>query len=351
MKTESEITTRTEFPVPQSRRWASAAALTLSAAVFSAPSLAAESRSFCIFDPLGASGPVFNQMKAMKVQALSWGFSLDLQPYTDEAVAANDFRANQCDAVLLTDIRARDFNKFTATLVALGAIPSDDELKMLLGSISQPKAGKLMRSGDYEIAGIMPAGGVYVFTRDKAIHNVETIQGKKIATFDYDPAAMTMVQHVGASAVPATPSSFAGKFNNGSVDVAYAPAIAYKPLEMYKGVEPHGGVYSYKFAQMTFQMVINHTKFDTEFGQHAREYFFSKFDESLEAVKVAEADIPNEYWIHPSKKDAAGFDNTLKGVRVALREQGIYDPKALNLMLKVRCKTDPTRAECTSKTE
>lgn len=66
---------------------------------------------------------------------------------------------------------------------------------------------------------------------------------------------------------------------------------------------------------------------------------------------MAEKDIPSNYWIHPSKKDAAGFDNTLKNVRVALREKGIYDPRALNLMLKVRCKEDPSRSECVESTE
>lgn len=330
--------------------WASMA-LTASLAGLSVDAQSAEKRSFCVFDPLGSSGMIFNQMKDVKVQALSWGYDLDVRAYTDEAIAANDFRAGQCDAAFLTDVRARDFNKFTATLVALGAIPTDDALKTLLGTLVQEKAGPLMSSGDYEVAGILPAGGVYVFTRDKAIHSVESIQGKKIATFDYDPAAMSMVEHVGGSAVPATPSSFAGKFNNGSVDVAYAPAIAYKPLEMYKGVEPNGGVYSYKFAQMTYQLIVRKSQFDSGFSQNARVYFFDRFDQAIEDIKVAEKDIPSNYWIHPSKKDAAGFDNTLKNVRVALREKGIYDPRALNLMLKVRCKEDPSRSECVESTE
>ncbi len=326
-------------------------ALSASLALTSGAAQAAETRKFCVFDPLGSSGLIFSQMKDIKVQALSWGFDLDLKAYTDESIASNDFRAGQCDAVFLTDVRARDYNKFTATLVALGAIPSDEALKTLLGTLVQPKAGKLMTSGDYEVTGILPAGGVYVFTRDKTIRSVETIQGKKIATFDYDPAAMSMVEHVGGSAVPATPSNFAGKFNNGSVDVAYAPAIAYKPLEMYKGVEPNGGVYRYKFAQMTYQMIVRKSQFDDGFGQHAREFFFDRFDQAIEDIRVAESDIPSGYWIKPTAKDASGFDNTLKNVRISLKEQGIYDPRALNLMLKVRCKSEPARSECLDSTE
>lgn len=312
---------------------------------------AAEKRSFCVWDPLGATGPIFNQMKNIRTQALSWGYDLTLRSYTDEAIAANDFRAGQCDAVLLTDIRTRDFNKFTATLVAVGALPTATELKIVLETLSQPKAAPLMVNDKYEIAGLMPAGGIHVFTRDRKIHSVETIQGKKIATFDYDPSSMTMVQHVGASAVPSSTSNFAGKFNNGSVDVCYAPAIAYKPLELYKGVEPNGGVYTFTFAQMTYQMTVQKDRFSPEFSQQSRTWFYNNFDQFMEFVRQAEADIPDQYWIEPTPMDAAGFDSMLKGVRVALKNEGVYDPRALNLMLKARCKTDPTRAECAEGSE
>ena len=139
----------------------------------------AEKTQFCVLIRLGSSGMIFNQMKDVKVQALSWGYDLDVRAYTDEAIAANDFRAGRCDAAFLTDVRARDFNKFTATLVCSGAIPTDDALKTLLGTLVQEKAGPLMSSGDYEVAGILPAGGVYVFTRDKAIHSVEAYKARR----------------------------------------------------------------------------------------------------------------------------------------------------------------------------
>ncbi|AZZ95166.1 hypothetical protein EUZ85_01480 [Hahella sp. KA22] len=307
---------------------------------------AAEQRSYCVFDPLGAAGPVYNLMKATRIQALNWGYDLELNAYTDEKIAADDFRAGQCDAVLLTDVRARDFNRFTGTLVALGAIPGYGELKTILQTLAQPKAAKLMTSGDFEVAGLLPAGAVYVLVRDRRVNSVQTIQGKKIAAFDYDPAAVTMVRHVGGSVVGATPSSFAGKFNNGSVDVAYAPAIAYQPLELYKGVEPDGGVYSYSFAQMTYQVLVRKDRFKADFAQKAREHFQGRFDELMEMVRKAEAEIPAKVWIHPNQEEATGFNNMLKEVRIALKQDGAYDPKALQLMLKVRCHSDPANAEC-----
>ena len=307
---------------------------------------AAEKRNFCIFDPLGATGPVFNLTKATKVKALAWGYDLEMSAYTDEKIASDDFKAGQCDAVLLTDVRAREYNNFTGTLVAVGAIPGYSELETIMQTLATPKASQLMLEGKYEIAGIAPAGAVYVFLRDRTIDKVEKIQGKKIATLDYDPAAVTMVRQVGASVVSATTSSFAGKFNNGSVDVAYAPAVAYTPLELYKGLEPNGGIFHYNFAQMTFQAVVHADRFSREFAQNMREFYQSRFGEFMDIVKQAEAEIPDATWVRPSREDAEGFDKMLKEVRISLKEDGIYDPKALKLMLKVRCHADPTKAEC-----
>ncbi len=307
---------------------------------------AAEKRKFCVFDPLGATGPVFNLTKTTKVKALGWGYDFDMTAYTDEKIASDDFKAGQCDGVLLTDVRAREYNRFTATLVAMGAMPSYEQLKTVLQTLSQPKAAALMSDGNYEVAGIAPAGAIYVFTRDRSIDRVERIQGRKVATLDYDPAAVVMVRKVGASVVSATTSSFAGKFNNGSVDVAYAPAVAYTPLELYKGVEPNGGIFQYNFAQMTFQAILHKSKFNAEFAQKMREYYHSRHDEFMEIITKAEADIPESAWIRPTAEDAQGFDNMLKDVRIALRDEGLYEPKALKLMLKVRCSVDPSKAEC-----
>src|SRR5690554_685086 len=242
-------------------------------------------RSLCVFDPIGASGPLFNVVKPVKPAALEWGVDLTLQAYTDEKIAAEDFRAGQCDAVLLTGTRAREFNKFTGTLEAIGAIPGDKELQMVMDTLTQPQAASLMKSGNYEVVGILPAGAIYLFLRDRNIDTVEKLQGKKIATLDYDNASLTMVRRVGASVVGSSTANFAGKFNNGSVDIAYAPAVAYTPLELYKGVEPNGGVFNYKLAQMNFQIITHAAKFPEGFGQKAREYAATRYNEAYELVR------------------------------------------------------------------
>ena len=169
-----------------SRRLAMAAALCASLV---APSLVQAQdeileRSFCVFDPVGANGPLFAITKEFQPVALKRGIKLELRAYTDEKVAAEDFKAGQCDAVLLTGTRAREFNKFTGSLEAMGAVPGEEEMRLLYNTLSQPKARPFLVDGPYEVAGVFPAGAIYLYTRDRAIDSVEKLQGKRIATLD-----------------------------------------------------------------------------------------------------------------------------------------------------------------------
>ena len=308
-------------------------------------------RSFCVFDPVGANGPLFNVMKSSRAAALEWGVDLQLRAYTDEKIAAEEFKAGQCDSVLLTGTRAREFNKFTGTLEAIGAVPGRQEMQILLETLNQQKAAELLRNGDYEVVGILPAGSVYLFMRDRELDTVEELQGKKIATFDYDNAAVTMVRHVGGSVVGANSANFAGKFNNGSVDIIYAPAVAYAPLELYKGVTPDGGVYKYPLTQMNFQIIIRADRFPEGYARKARQYSLAQIDKAYELVASAESEIPEKYWTHPSTQQVSDYDQMLREVRLDLREVGTYDGTALRLMRAVRCKTQPARSECALATE
>lgn len=118
-------------------------------------------RRFCVFDPVGANGPLFAITKTFQPVALKSGIKLNLSAYTDEKVAAEDFKAGQCDAVLLTGTRAREFNKFTGSLEAMGAVPGEEEMRLLYNTLSQPNARPLLTDGPYEVAGVFP-GGRYI---------------------------------------------------------------------------------------------------------------------------------------------------------------------------------------------
>ncbi len=93
---------------------------------------AAEQRSLCVFDIIGANGDVYNVMKDLKTQAAGWGVDLKLKPYTDEKIAAEDLKAGQCDGAVLTGLRVRQFNSFAGSMEAIGAIPTYKELKTVM---------------------------------------------------------------------------------------------------------------------------------------------------------------------------------------------------------------------------
>ncbi|MBE02292.1 putative solute-binding protein [Marinobacter lutaoensis] len=305
-------------------------------------------RSFCVFDPVGANGPLFAITKTFQPVALKHGIRLDLRAYTDEKVAAEDFKAGQCDAVLLTGTRAREFNRFTGSLEAIGAVPGEAEMRLLYNTLSQPKARPFLIEGPYEVAGLFPGGAIYLFTRDRSIDTVEKLQGKRIATLDYDAASVRMVRHVGASVVGSNSANFAGKFNNGSVDLAYAPAVAYQPLELYKGVTPHGAVVKYALGYMNFQVIIRRDRFPDDAGQMVRDEATKRLDEAYDIIAKAEADIPASVWMTLPQEDTAEYDKMLRQVRLSLLADGVYDERAIKLMKAIRCRVDASRAECAS---
>ena len=305
-------------------------------------------RSFCVFDPVGANGPLFAITKEFQPVALQHGIRLNLRAYTDEKVAAEDFKAGQCDAVLLTGTRAREFNRFTGSLEAMGAVPGEEQMRLLYNTLSQPNARPFLIEGPYEVAGVFPGGAIYLHIRDRSIDTVEELQGKRVATLDYDVASVRMVRHVGASVVGSNSANFAGKFNNGSVDVAYAPAVAYQPLELYKGVGDKGGVFKYALAYMNFQVIIHRDRFPDEAAQMVREQAIRRLDEAYAIIAEAEKGIPEHVWMHPPAEDIAEYDRMLRQVRLSLLEEGVYDERAIRLMKAIRCRVDATRSECAS---
>ena len=332
------------------RRAAAATALLTSLAM---PALAQSDqqpleRSFCVFDPVGANGPLFAITKTFQPVALREGIKLNLRAYTDEKVAAEDFKAGQCDAVLLTGTRAREFNRFTGSLEAMGAVPGEEEMRLLYNTLAQPNARQFLINGNYEVAGVFPGGAVYLHTRDRAIDTVEELQGKKVATLDFDEASLRMVRHVGASVVGSNSANFAGKFNNGSVDLAYAPAVAYTPLELYKGVSPNGGVFKYALAYMNFQVIIHRDRFPDNAGQMVRDESAKRIDQAYDIIAQAESEIPEDVWMLPPEDDVAEYDKMLREVRLSLLEDGVYDERAIRLMKAIRCRVDGSRAECSS---
>ncbi|MBE0486785.1 putative solute-binding protein [Marinobacter sp.] len=330
------------------RKFLGALALTCAA-----PLASANTVSVCVFDVIGANGDIFNVMKDYALEVRPLGVNLQLKPYTDEGVAVGDFNAGQCDAVAATDLRTRPFNKFTGSISAVGALPTYDNLETLLATLSQPRAANLMKSEGYEVLGIFPVGAGYLFVNDRSINTAGALAGKRMATLDYQKDAIHMVNYVKATVVPSDITNFAGKFNNGSVDTAYAPAFAYEALELYKGITPDGGVVEYPLAQLTVQLIARDGVLDGDTAQKAREAAWGMYPQVMNLISSQEAAIPDEKWIRIPQQDIIGYQEMFRENRLEMRDgvnnaPSVYDPRMLKLMANIRCASNPGAAECTA---
>lgn len=309
-------------------------------------------RSLCVFDVVGKNGPVYNSMKKYQTAALQWDVQLELIPYTDETVAKEDFEAGQCDGVVLTGVRNRKLVKFAGSMDMMGALPTYDHLKKAIKALSKPKAAKLMQTEKYEVAGIFPAGAVYFFVRPEPLKSIEgtpTVKdfaGKKVAVMSYDQQAITSIRRVGATVVSADVTSFSGMFNNGSVDVCYAPAAAYKALELYKGLGEEGRIVDYPLAQVTYQITLRKDRFPEKFAGQSREFAVKKFDKVKNRLLEIQKEIPDDQWMQIPEKRKPEYRSLFREVRQDLKEKGVYDPKMVTFLRKIRCSIDPSRAEC-----
>lgn len=327
----------------------SAGLLAIAAATTSVQASAAN--KICVFDILGAQGDAFGLIKDYALAAKNLGATLELKAYTDERTAAEDFKAGQCDGVMLTGMRGRQFNLFTGSLDSIGAIPTYAVMDKAISTIANPALAPKLSNGKYEVAGIAPAGAAYLFVKSRSINHVDKLAGKKIAIFDYDKSQAKMVQKVGAQPVSSDISNFAAKFNNNAVDIIAAPAMAYKPLELYKGLGKDGAIVRFPIAQLTYQLVIDKTKFPADFGQKSRVYWDGQYERAMNLVKKAEKDVPASAWMDLPAADKDGYVVLLRDARISLTKEGIYDPVMMKLLKKTRCAIDSGDAECSQNLE
>ena len=312
----------------------------------SASAQALEEKKFCIYDPVGKNGPSMTFLSDLVPSAIKWGLKVKLVAYTDEKVASNDFKAGMCDVVFLTGLLTRQYVPFGSTLNAIGGIISENGVNKVLKAITNPKAGKLLTQGNYEIVGTFPVGGVYLFVNDREIDTLEEFSGKKISILNGDPQAMRFANMVGASPVGTSLATFSGQFNNGNIDILPMVPIGYNVFELYHGLGKNGGIIDEKLLYGMMQLVSHKDRFSDHFGQQMREYILSRLGDIHKLASDSKAEIPSHYWIKTSDKTKAALDKFKFDIRLALKDEGIHEPKALKLLWKIRCSEDPRRAEC-----
>lgn len=305
----------------------------------------------CIFDPVGANGPAVGYAKDYMLEARKWGINADVVAFTDERVAAEELKAGQCDAAAITTLRTKQFNHFVGSLDAVGGIPDKKHMNMVLQTLASPRMAPLMRSGLFEVVGVIPLGGAYVMVRDRRINSIEAAAGKKVAVMEWDRSQAKMVQRLGAQPVASDITNFVGKFNNGQVDIIAAPAVAYKPLEIYRGLGNDGGIYRFPLVMLSAALIIRHDRFPPDVGQKLREFVVTQIGKAYEFVDREEAAIPAKYWIDLPPQEKIKYEGMMREARIQMTHEGDYDKRMMSLLKRVRCTNKPTAAECTSQEE
>jgi hypothetical protein len=300
----------------------------------------------CVFDLMGSQGENYALARDFALEAQREGVPLHLVPYMNEAVAFEDFKAGQCDAVMITNLRARQFNRFVGSVDAIGAVPNEQTLRAVLNLLHSPKSADRMVQGAYEVAGIVPLGAVYPFVDDRSINTLAKAAGKKIAVFDWDRTQRKLVQNIGAQPVSSDILNWATKFNNGQVDIIAAPAIAFRPLELHRGLGSKGAIVNMPFMQITAVVVIRHEKFKPGDGQRLRNVMSRRLESSFALIKRSEADIPSQYWSKVPQVEIDDYFRLMREARVAMTEAGEYDPDMMRFLKRVRCRYEPSNAEC-----
>lgn len=315
----------------------------------------AEKLDVCIFDLLGKSGESYQMAQEWALAAKSWGADINLIARQDEAIADNDFKAGKCDAVFMTAMRARPYNKFVGSIDALGGVPSNAiAQRAITFALDKRNADKMLTNlggKKYEIAGIAPLGSAFIFVRDKNINSIEKASGKKFAVLGYDDAQKIMVQRVGAQAVISDVSNFVAKFNNGQVDMVGAPAYAYKPLEIYKGLGANGAMFNFPVLHVTVDFVIRPDKFPAGFGQKSRDWFVKNLPKNITLINRLEGEIPAKYKMNLSADEKLKYQKMLRDGRMDMTKKGIYDPEMMTVLKKARCSVDKANFECSTSGE
>ena len=317
--------------------------------------------TLCVWDPIGSGGPISEGAKDYALAMQKQGVDLIIKSHTDERVASEEFRVGACDGLMATSLRTKPYNAVTAamdyggvaTIVRNGAVDMAASYQVIhkaLQVFASPAAAKLNVQDRYEVAGIVPFGPIYTWVRDRTLFK-RGFAGTRMPAFDHDKAQAHVIALIGAQPVSADTRNFANKFNNGGLDVIFAPAVAYRPLEINKGVGTQGGVSRLPLAFSTMQIVVTRSKFPEGFGDKSRQYWLDNYEPVMNSVRKAEADVPAALWVDFAPEEAAAFVASQRDMRIELANKGFYNKQGLKLMKRVRCSVHSAAAECSNQAE
>lgn len=301
----------------------------------------------CIFDLGGTSGDTYILMKDFALQSQKWGVPLELQVYPEETEVIRAFQQQYCQGMVLTDIAARQFNRFVGSMNAVGAIPNYRVARAVYQTMLNPKLEPYMTEGRTEVAGVMPMGLVYSFSQDRQyVATLGNMMGKRIGVLDTDPLQSRLIKRIGAQPIPQKTSRYQKLFNQHLIDILPAPVMAYSALELEQGLGEKGGVSRFPLLLLSQVLMIDPAAFPRGYGQWGRGWMHAEVPRLLRQIDQHERNVPARRWVEIPAVDQLGYRRLMREMRVNFIQEGIYDGKMLTLIKRVRCTFNPQEFDC-----
>jgi hypothetical protein len=178
------------------------------------------------------------------------------------------------------------------------------------------------------------------------------MKGKRIMSLEYDPAQSFMVRRIEAVPVLTDINTVMSAFRDNRIDIIALPALAFRPLRVEDTLGPNGVIGRFPLMMLTYQVILDRSKFPEGFGQKSRTWWVSQYDRALQLIRKAETlDVSASLWLDPSPEATYRYNLMVQEGRIDMARQGIYDKRALRIMKKVRCHVNPTDNECKTRQE
>ena len=308
-------------------------------------------RTFCVWDPLGKTGPISSTVEDQKLRSLHYGMDLTVITYQDESELIEALRSGEkCDAALIRGIAAMEFNRFAGTIESVGGLQTRQQVQLLMQVIANPRMAPRLQDENYTVLGLATMGESYRFSSDGKNRSLASFSGKAIATESLDPGMAALTQGIGARSVSGDMMRNVQSYADREVAGMMSPIIAY--LVMGSGqISGDVAIMETPVAQSTIQLIGRTDKFPHGLAQILREDFLFKFENYARRVDNELALIPSSFWAKDTPQDIAKLEAESLKARLKLRDEGFYDPAMLRLQRKIRCKFEPSRSECANPQE
>lgn len=308
-------------------------------------------RQFCVWDPLGKTGPIAAAARDQILRSLHYGMQLTIKVYQNEDVLISQFMNEpKCDAILIRGSKAHAFNAFMATTEAPGAFPEREHLQLLTQVLANPAIAGRLANPKYTALGLVTIGTNRLYTSSTEISSLTDMRGLSIGLTDNDSGSDRLAQAMNGRVRSADLATTIDAFANDLTQAMIAPDIAY--LAMGNGrLSDEAQASSSAISQSTLQLIGHTDRFPPGLAQILREDFLFKFSSYARVLDRELSNIPDTFWRTFSEQDEAQLEKLSQKTRLALRDEGYYDRHMLKLARKIRCRFSPDVSECINTVE